>query len=94
MWVKAADGSYYDSDTGSTFKVMNSNREGDYRVEAWQAGQINATAVLQKGYLTREDAQGALDEMMTEQEAVTIQPPTLPEESADADDEDEDEEEI
>lgn len=93
MWVKNGDGSYYDTTAGSTLKITE-DRTGEYRVEAWQAGNISASAVLQRGYATREDAQGALDEMMTEQEAVTIQPPTIPEESVDADDVDDEEEEI
>lgn len=87
MWVKCENGNYVDHTTGNYFDVKNrASSESDVADFAVRLGVSTANRgvpyVVHSGYVTAEDAQAALDEMMIGEDAVLIQPPVIPEEEA------------
>ncbi len=94
MWLRIkteeanqGDGTYVNLDNGARMGVTEySARNASsprYRVYLAQHGQ--PSQVLRDGYLTREDAIGALDEFMSENEFRQLQDPVTEAERAEAD---------
>lgn len=77
MWLRLKNGRYLQPETGANFHVAHGNYD-EWVVNVTCLGRV---AVVDTGYASEKDAQAALDELMVDQDAVRIQPPTTAEES-------------
>jgi len=80
MWIKTADGGYYNMLTGTNVDVKQGNA-GDFRVMVLSGP--TPIVCLQKGYREEADARDALDDAMASQELVELAVPDYEEEDAD-----------
>lgn len=89
MWLKTEDKQYVNPDNGSVLFVSRYHgiSNGAHGVELFRM-QTESVRVgpktLRSGYPTKEEAQAALDEFMSGQDVVEIQPPVSDEEKADS----------
>lgn len=91
MWLKTVDGSYYNMVTGTQLSVREANVGGEFRVYVMNAGGHTPVACLQDGYRSAEDAEEALDNVLSTQDVVALDVPDYSDEDTDTtDDSDED----
>jgi len=87
MWLKTSDNGYYNMVTGTVLEVKESKRGNDFRVQVGQVSSPSPLVSLQTGFKSREDAQDALDDVMTGQEILTLDVPDYADDSDVDDDE-------
>lgn len=90
MIIRTSNGMYYDVSTGARLSVLSvTNPQGQttYCVRVTHPARV--VEVLQVGYASESEAQGALDEMMSNVEPLRLQPPATTEENGYDESEDE-----
>lgn len=77
MWVKTDRGYVNLLNNGNYLCVREMRKGGTFRIVSMSHDGVSVLYVVKDGYLTEEDAQGALDELMGD--AVTVREPAIEE---------------
>lgn len=86
MFVKTDKSAYLNLDNGQTLTVAEARHGREFRVAAKAVDGSSLLYVLQGGYRSQEEAQNALDAMMSELDVIELAAPKPPEETDTEDD--------